>query len=77
MRTLLGIAIFMGGIFVVNAPADAARQYKRSAERYYYSVPRETAECERARWQDSTGRYAGYPCWTREVFGRGGRGGRS
>jgi hypothetical protein len=80
MRTLLAIAIFVGGIFVVNAPADAARKYKRSTERYYYYVPKREAECARARHEDPTGVYAGYPCWAREALGRGtqggGRGGR-
>jgi hypothetical protein len=80
MRTLLAIAIFVGGIFVVNAPADAARKYKRSSERHYYYVPKREAECARARHEDPTGVYASYPCWAREALGRGtqggGRGGR-
>ena len=66
------------------APADAARKNKRSTERYryapYYYVPRREAECARARHEDPTGVYAGYPCWAREALGRGtqggGRGGR-
>jgi hypothetical protein len=43
-------------------------------------VPRREAECARARHEDPTGVYAGYPCWAREALGRGtqggGRGGR-
>ena len=32
--------------------------------------------CEaRARHEDPTGRYAGFPCWAREAFGRGTQGG--
>jgi hypothetical protein len=31
---------------------------------------------ERARAADPSGQYAGYPCWAREAFGRGGAGGR-
>jgi hypothetical protein len=55
--------------------------------RYYYRAPgyaygqrgyysSEQAECERrARAEDPTGVYAGYPCWAREAFGRSGGGG--
>ncbi len=56
MRTLLATAIFLDGIFALNSPADAARKYKRSAERHhyapYYYVPRREAECARARHED-------------------------
>jgi hypothetical protein len=76
MRTLLAIAIFAGGIVAVGAPADAAKKYKRSVERHYYSVPRysrEAVECERARHADPTGAYRGYPCWAQEALSpRGG-----
>jgi hypothetical protein len=38
---------------------------------------RQQALCEeRARNEDPTGQFAGYPCWAREVFGRGAGGGR-
>jgi hypothetical protein len=75
MRTLLAIVIFVGGIFVANAPADARRYHKR----YYY--PSAQAACEqRAQHADRTGVYRGFPCWAREAFGQGtlggGRGGR-
>ena len=84
MRTLLAIAIFLGGIFAVNnTSADAARKAKRSAQPpYYYRAPppyysRERLVCEeRARNEDPAGRYAGYPCWARESFGRGSGGRR-
>ena len=83
MRTLLSIAIFVGGIFALNSAADAARYYKRGAKApaYGYSYSRQDAVCEaNARHEDPTGVYAGYPCWAREAFGRGtqggGRGGR-
>jgi hypothetical protein len=85
MRTLFAIVIFVGGTLALNSTADAAHRYKRSAERYYYAppyyyVPKREAECARARHEDPTGVYAGYPCWAREALGRGtqggGRGGR-
>ena len=76
MRTLLAFAIFAGGIVAVGQPADAAKKYKRSAERHYYYAPRysrEAVECERARHADPSGVYSGYPCWAREAFSpRGG-----
>jgi hypothetical protein len=79
MRTLLAIAIFAGGIVTVAPPADAAKKYRRSAERHYYYVPRysrEEVECERARHADPSGVYSGYPCWAREAFSPRGGGGR-
>jgi hypothetical protein len=83
MRTLLSIAIFMGGIFALNSAADAARYYKRGAKApaYGYPYPGGDAVCEaNAKHEDPTGLYAGFPCWAREAFGRGtqggGRGGR-
>ena len=70
MRTLLAIVILASGIFVLNSPADAARNYK-----YYY--PRGDSGCElRARAEDPTRLYAAYPCWARAALGRSGRGGR-
>ncbi len=83
MRTLLSIAIFVGGIFALNSTADAARYDKRGAKTPTYgdSYSRQDAVCEaNAKHEDPTGVYAGYPCWAREAFGRGtqggGRGGR-
>jgi hypothetical protein len=78
MRTLLAIVIFAGGIFALNSPADAARKYKRSAKSpQYYSYYRSgNSACEaRARHEDPTGVYKGFPCWAREAFGRGTQGG--
>ena len=77
MRTLLALAIFAGGIVTVGPPADAAKKYKRSAERHYYSAPRysrEEVECERAAHADPSGVYQGYPCWAQEALSpKGGR----
>jgi len=77
MRTLLAFAIFAGGIVAVGPPADAAKKYKRSAERHYYSAPRysrEEVECERAAHADPSGVYQGYPCWAQEALSpKGGR----
>ena len=78
MRTLLAIAIFTGGIFVLGVSSDAAPKYKRYyTERYYYSAPRysrEEVECERAWHADPSGQYRGYPCWAREALSpKGGR----
>jgi hypothetical protein len=79
MRILLAMAVFAGSIFfVLNPTADAAAR-KRSAKSPYYSAQprysREQVECERGRHEDPTGKYASYPCWAQEVFGRGQRGG--
>jgi len=55
----------------VGPPADAAKKYKRSAERHYYSAPRysrEEVECERAAHADPSGVYQGYPCWAQEAL---------
>jgi hypothetical protein len=71
MRTLLAIAIFASGILAAGPPADAAKKYKRSAERHYYYAPRysrEAVECERARHADPSGVYSRYPCWAQEAF---------
>jgi hypothetical protein len=76
MRTLLAIAMIL-----VGASASEAQQ-RGKAKRYYapnyyyapkyYYAPRVDSECERrARAEDPTGLYAGYPCWARETFGRG------
>jgi hypothetical protein len=77
MRTLLAIVIFAGGLCALNAPADAARQYKRggkSPQQYSYRS-RDSVCQERARAEDPTGVYASFPCWAREAFGRGTQGG--
>jgi len=77
MRTLLAIAILIGGTFAPSATADAARKIKRSATPPYYYNPKVESECERrARAEDPAGQYAAYPCWARETFGRGSSGGR-
>jgi hypothetical protein len=60
------------------APRYRPRAYYYQAPGYYYyrpapSVgavsPRQVCE-ERAFAEDPTGKYAGYPCWAREAFGR-------
>jgi hypothetical protein len=78
MRTLLAFAVFAGGIVAVGQPADAAKRYKRSAERHhYYYAPRysrEEVECERAWHADPSGVYRGYPFWVQEALSpKGGR----
>jgi len=90
MRTLLAALIALGSIAALTSNADAARRAKRvPGPPYYYAPPnayapppaalREQQVCEeRAFAADPSGLYAGYPCWAREAFGRGGsgRGGR-
>lgn len=77
MRTLLSIAMVMGGIFALDSAANAGRKAKRSTQPPYYAVQppqqlREQLLCEeRAQNEDPSGKYAGYPCWAREMFGRG------
>lgn len=76
MRTLLAIAILMGGVFTLQASADSAEQARkrnvkpRDTIRQTRVYSRQEVECERARHEDPTGAYAEYPCWAREVFGR-------
>jgi hypothetical protein len=77
MRTLLAVALVMGGTFVLHAPVDSAevvkkrsakpRPYATTAQRRTHS--REEVECERARNEDPGGLYAGYPCWARAALG--------
>lgn len=79
MRTLLAMAIVLGAAFALNATADAARN-KRNAKSSYEAQQdyrfRERLVCEeRARHEDPTGEFAAFPCWAREAFGRGRRGG--
>lgn len=84
MPTLLAALTFMGSIFAAHSAADAARRSKRVPElRYYQPVHpppdvRERLLCEeRAQNEDPAGQFKGYPCWAREIFGRGsGQGGR-
>ena len=76
MRVPLAIAMLLGGVFALNSAADAAPKSKRRVQPpYSYAPPsdsrREQVECERARNEDPTGQFAGYPCWAREIFGRG------
>jgi hypothetical protein len=65
---------------LLDASADAPRKYKRdTSPAYGYSYQHPSAEevCqERARAEDPTGAFAGFPCWAREAFGRGSQGGR-
>jgi hypothetical protein len=74
MRVKLAMAISAGGILSVHSATEA--QSRRSAQPpYYYAPPsselRDQSVCEeRAQNQDPAGRYAGYPCWARESFGR-------
>jgi hypothetical protein len=84
MRILLAFAVLAGGVVALDTPADAARKrtakqpYKSSyaaKPRYQYQDYREQVECERARNEDPTGEFASYPCWARETFARGRRGG--
>jgi hypothetical protein len=84
MRTLVIAIVSLGGVFALASTADAARKAKRinSPSYYYFTQPsqREQSLCEeRARNEDPAGHFAGYPCWAREIFGRGrnsgGRGG--
>jgi hypothetical protein len=82
MRTLLAIVMAVGATFALNSSADAARKARSGANApYYYAPPpygpRGQSECERrAQAEDPAGRFAGYPCWARESFGRGTGGGR-
>jgi membrane peptidoglycan carboxypeptidase len=85
MRTGLAIVVFLGGILSLISTADADRKRKRSAKPSYLAsqkhtrakeqhsrITQEQLACEeRARHEDPTGRYAGYPCWAREALARG------
>jgi hypothetical protein len=75
MRTLLAIVIGVGGMLSSHSTADARELRRRAQPPYYFappsSNPREQSPCEdRAQNADPAGRYAGYPCWAREVFSR-------
>jgi hypothetical protein len=71
MRTLLAIAIFMGGAFALNPTADAARKFKR-AKVYYYAAPprylRRSACARTACGFDPAGEFRGFPGWARKAF---------
>jgi hypothetical protein len=86
MRTVLAIVVLLGGMLSLISTADADRRKKRSAKASYQAsqkhtrakgqqharVTQEQLACEeRARHEDPTGRYAGYPCWAREALARG------
>ena len=79
MRTLLAIVICVGGILPLTATADTARKRAKprndaAQARYYPKYPRfsrEEVECMRARHEDPTGDFAGYPCWAGAAFGSG------
>jgi hypothetical protein len=85
MRTFLAIVVLAGGLFTLDSfaltsPADAARKYyarkyKAKAQPKSYSYRQYSVCHERARHEDPTGVYAGYPCWAREALGRGTQGG--
>jgi hypothetical protein len=77
MRALLAIAISVGGLLSLHAPSDAREPRRRAQPPYAFTPPptspglSERAACEdRAQNADPGGRYAGYPCWAREVFSR-------
>jgi hypothetical protein len=79
MRILMAIALCAGSVLALDAfdvrAADAAPKYKRFAKKQQHtSKQRLTAqqrlECERARQEDPTGEFVGFPCWAREAFGR-------
>jgi hypothetical protein len=72
MRILLTIAIFAGAMLALDSPADAARKHKRSYKPpYAYQANAERVCQERARHEDPTGEFAGFPCWAREALARG------
>jgi hypothetical protein len=88
MRTLLATLLSLGCLLPLTSTADAARRSPRAPGPSYYNAPptyyapppnalseRQVCE-ERAQAADPTGQYAGYPCWAREAFGRGGGSGR-
>lgn len=76
MRALLAIAISVGGLISLHSITDAREPRRRAPPPYYFAPPEspalsERAVCEdRAQNADPSGRYAGYPCWAREVFSR-------
>ena len=79
MRTLLAIVIVLGAL-ASSATAEAER--KRTAKARDHSAQQRSSqreqvvECEKARHEDPTGSFGGYPCWAREAFARGSQGNR-
>ena len=79
MRTLFALAILACGMLAMDAAADAASRSKskRGAKAAYVhkgKVEQARADlvcAERARHEDPSGRFAGYPCWARESFALG------
>jgi hypothetical protein len=81
---LLAAALILTGASGLEAQqrGKAKRHYYSAPKAYYhyrnpryYFAPRAESECERrAEAEDPSGRYAGYPCWARETFGKGGSG---
>ena len=69
MRTLVAIVLLMAALAPLDSMADAARKSKRHAK-----PPQQQKidlACEsRARHEDPTGDFAGYPCWAREALAR-------
>jgi hypothetical protein len=62
-----------------GSPVNARKKKRRVELRNYapsYHVPKQEAECARARHKDPTGAYAGHPCWAQEALGAGSRGRR-
>jgi hypothetical protein len=49
-------------------PSDTAAQQPSNEKRL--ADEKERLECDRARNEDPTGLFAGYPCWAREVMAR-------
>jgi hypothetical protein len=76
MRALLAIGISVGGLLSLHSIADAREPNRRVRPPYYYAPPsspsqHERSVCEdRAQNADPASRYAGYPCWAREIFSR-------
>jgi hypothetical protein len=64
MRTLLAIVIAVVWVFAFGPTASAQTKFKRSAQPV-------SVQCQRALNEDPAGQFAGYPCWAREMFGRG------
>jgi hypothetical protein len=75
MRVLMAIVLCAGGLMALDAPAaDAAPRYKRVIAKKTTTADagtqRERLECIRARQEDPTREFAGFPCWAREAFAR-------
>jgi hypothetical protein len=83
---LLAVAIILAGASAPEAQQrnKAKRYYYNAPNTYYYNAPKTylysgpkgESECQRRAFaEDPSGQYAGYPCWAREIFGRGQGGG--